>query len=455
MINDPVDKLLYGARMKQAMTTQSPLPVRKKRRLTNLSRCLRAIALTKAALALSSVLIALCSFAGAFPLLAQKVDQRVKPLQSRPGPLPDLNSKREGVPALLDSADTIFRHLDQQKGLASPVISAFAEDGEGFLWIGTQSGVARWDGYRMRTYQMEVGVAETLPDNIVKTLFTDSQRRLWVGTNAGGLAGFDQKLSHFVSYPEDPRTGNHGRVAAIIGDGGQGLWIGTDLGLDHFDPVSRKFTHFHHPFKRFGVLPDGNRVTALIREPDGRLWVGTSGGLFLSDAKQENFAPVAIDTSRKSPVSVLSLLRDSTNVLWVGTLQGAFVLRNGDTMARPVHETGLTSPLEEQRVSSILWFDRPRPAWRRDAWHTRYRQPKKPQARTRPSARQYVGVFVLRPEPQSSDPKSKAKEQRRGSRGLARRKYCETAPMRPPEECEGYLPLVCLSGRIRITPRPK
>src|ERR1700722_9301025 len=54
-------------------------------------------------------------------------------------------------------ADTVFQHLDEHDGLPTPMVMAFAEDGDGFLWVATQGGLARWDGYRFRNYEAVLG----------------------------------------------------------------------------------------------------------------------------------------------------------------------------------------------------------------------------------------------------------------------------------------------------------
>src|ERR1700761_4081729 len=71
-------------------------------------------------------------------------------------------------------ADTIFGQLTQANGLPSPAVSAFTQDADGFLWIATQSGLARWDGYHFRVYQAQLGVAGTLPDNLLQAIYTDA-----------------------------------------------------------------------------------------------------------------------------------------------------------------------------------------------------------------------------------------------------------------------------------------
>ena len=76
-------------------------------------------------------------------------------------------------------ADVVFEHLARDNELPNfTAPTALAEDGEGFLWVGTQNGLARWDGYRFRSYKADPSIPGTLPDNVVKRLHTDSLGRL-------------------------------------------------------------------------------------------------------------------------------------------------------------------------------------------------------------------------------------------------------------------------------------
>src|ERR1700739_1449091 len=78
-------------------------------------------------------------------------------------------------------ADVIFDHLDRKSGLPRPIVQSVAQDGRGFLWVGSRSGVSRWDGYHFRNYQFEDDVPGPLPDNDIFSMYTDPTGTLWIG----------------------------------------------------------------------------------------------------------------------------------------------------------------------------------------------------------------------------------------------------------------------------------
>ena len=73
-----------------------------------------------------------------------------------------------------------FRVYDQTAGLANPTVNAIQTDAEGFLWIGTDNGLFRYDGTRFRTYE-----AQGLPGNRINAIYSAPDGTLWVVTDKG------------------------------------------------------------------------------------------------------------------------------------------------------------------------------------------------------------------------------------------------------------------------------
>jgi len=241
--------------------------------------------------------------------------------------------------------EVAFQHLTQDNGLPNEIATAVAQDGEGFLWIGTLSGLARWDGYRFRVYQASPRNAGALPDNYIQVLHGDSAGRLWIGTSAAGLARYDAAADGFVSYPVGPGGLSHVSVRSVIDDGRDGLWVATDGGLDHLDPSSDRFARDDVG----NAALAGLRINALLRDARGGLWAGTSAGLFHRGAASERFVAVPLLPAGALQPELQSLAQDSAGRIWAGTLQhGAFVLAQGaGGQARPVRESQQAGALPE------------------------------------------------------------------------------------------------------------
>src|ERR1019366_966914 len=213
-------------------------------------------------------------------------------------------------------ADLDFQQIAPDNALpnsASP--RALAEDGDGFLWIGSENGLARWDGYRFRDYKPDPKTSGSLPDNDIQTLHTDTQGRLWIGMNSAGLARYERDQDRFVSYPAGPNGLSNGSVSAIADDGAGGLWGGTEGGLDHLDPKTGAITHLRHTAKDRRSLPD-DTVYALLRDRAGNLWVGTAGGLVRQSRGSRGFARILLPATHGEVPAIRCLLEDSGGRIW-------------------------------------------------------------------------------------------------------------------------------------------
>ncbi|WP_229257624.1 hybrid sensor histidine kinase/response regulator [Duganella callida] len=170
-------------------------------------------------------------------------------------------------------ATPLFEHLGLDQGLPHPVGMALAQDGTGFIWIGTQSGLARWDGYRMRSFHHNPGDSSSLPGDFIQALHVDGRGRLWVGTAAAGLAMYDQQRENFVRPSKEL---SRGLVSAIASDAHGNLWIGAPDGLRYYDTLHRTLRHYTH--EDTPGLPD-NQIRALLMDRGGNLWIGSATGL--------------------------------------------------------------------------------------------------------------------------------------------------------------------------------
>jgi diguanylate cyclase (GGDEF)-like protein len=201
---------------------------------------------------------------------------------------------------------------------------------ENALWIGTRDeGLFRLDlasGASTR-FAHDPADAGSLVDDRIYALYLDGNGGLWVGTDAG-LDLLDARGTRFTHFAKgaDPGGLSDGKVRAILGDEpGGALWVGTSSGgLNRLDVAAGRFEHFRHdPDVRTSLAHD--QVRAILRDADGRLWVGTSEGLDLFDPHRRSFTHYRQDPRNPSSLAddhVLSLAQDRSGVLWVGTRLG-------------------------------------------------------------------------------------------------------------------------------------
>ena len=205
-------------------------------------------------------------------------------------------------------------------GLPQTSAETLARTADGYLWIGTQEGLARFDGVRFTVFDSESEPA--IPNKQISALFLDANQRLWIGTRAG-IALLDQ--GHFRSFNAIPALA-HAYIHAIAQNKAGTLWIGTEKGLYEIGG------HIRSIDASMGLRDD--RIRALQTDARG-VWIGTDSGLQFFDGTRVEAVP--LDAS-DSGISVTAMHEDADGTLWVGTGTGALYRRSGsrfDAIAAP------------------------------------------------------------------------------------------------------------------------
>ena len=235
-------------------------------------------------------------------------------------------------------ASPIFRNYGPDDGLPLSTVTAFAQDGDGFLWVGTMAGLARWDGYHFHAYRKDSSDPAALQDDFIWCLQTDGEGRLWIGTNVGGLSRYDRLTDTFVTIHTGPGSTENSPVRALAEDGAGGMWVGTDKGLEHIGPDGGKI-EWGGPGRSKQPDLSGHSVTALLRARDGALWIGTSTELIRWDKNTGEFVPIPLERGAVQGPPVRSLLESTDGQIWVGTIKhGAYAISIQGWRARPVHD---------------------------------------------------------------------------------------------------------------------
>lgn len=223
-----------------------------------------------------------------------------------------------------DAAFASFRRPALPEELPARLTTAFAEDRDGFLWMGTQQGLVRFDGTEYRLFTSDPDDPATLSGSYVRALAVADDGRLWVGTFAGGLSVYDARTETFTRYrhdPADPASLAHDRVEGIAPDRDGRIWIATYDGLDRLDPATGAIEHFRPRPGDPSSLAD-ERVRGLLVDAAGTLWVGSRDGLQRRPAGAAGFERVASEPGRPGSLAgqfVSRLFADRRGRIWIGT----------------------------------------------------------------------------------------------------------------------------------------
>jgi PAS domain S-box-containing protein len=282
-----------------------------------------------------------------------------------------------------------FKHLTIDNGLSQSWVHSIVQDKYGFMWVGTDDGLNRYDGYNFRVYKNNIRNKYSISSSSIMTLFNDSRGNLWIGTKQG-LNLYDRQNDRFVKNPKWPQTEilaiaedknntlwigttldihhldvehdsitvysandvlrnknnllSSGSCGAIFVDSRNNLWIGTHNGLNLYDKGKKIFIYYYHEDHDPNSIIS-NDVRSIAEDKAGRLWIGTPDGLDLFTNAQDHprkgifvhYQNNSKDQNSISQGTVLSLLQDDKHNLWIGTENGGLDLLNLNTYKKGVN----------------------------------------------------------------------------------------------------------------------
>ena len=210
----------------------------------------------------------------------------------------------------LDSSRELsqFRHEVwlTENGLPQNTVHSIAQTSDGYIWIGTEEGLARFDGVRFTVFHKHNTVQ--LKSNYIRTLLADRRGALWIGTAEGLVRLFEGKFTAFTTNEGLP--GN--TIQAVYEDREGNLWVATATGLGLFKGGT--VTTFTTKERLIG-----GSIQALFEDTEGALWICTPYGLGrLKDGKFTNYTV----RDGLGSNSVRSIQQDRDGRLWFGTLSG-------------------------------------------------------------------------------------------------------------------------------------
>jgi ligand-binding sensor domain-containing protein len=303
-----------------------------------------------------------------------------------------------------------FDHLGNTDGLPNTDVKRIVQDKNGFIWFGTQDGLARYDGVRIKAYRsvdndptsfsggditalvldpsgkIWVGTAENGIDlydpdtdkftrylkgtkggpssDGVTTIVRDSKDRMWFAMNTVGLDSFDPKTGAFTAQAAGPLEAP---VTSMDADKGGNLWLGTqDQGLVRWNPDDGKSTLTYKPAAGDARSIGASQINSVRVASTGKVWIGTDGdGLLELDAQKQEFVRYRHSVSDPASISddhVTAIYEDKHNNIWIGTNNGLNRIAPNGQIEQYNHDpndpTSLAFPQVEtifQDVGGVMW----------------------------------------------------------------------------------------------------
>lgn len=224
--------------------------------------------------------------------------------------------------------DIRFERISGEKGLPGSSVNSILQDSRGFLWVGTDDGLSRYDGYTFKVYRNDPENPYSLSYNDVTSIYEDASGTLWIGTEDGGLNRFDREMEQFGHYkhdPDNPHSLSHNSVSALYEDQSGTLWIGTyGGGLNQLDRKKERFVRYkNNPDDPHSLSHD--LVWTVYEDQSGALWIGTKDGLNVFDREHQRFIRYKNDLTDPYSLcdnSVMAIYEDREDGFWIGTRGG-------------------------------------------------------------------------------------------------------------------------------------
>jgi len=216
-----------------------------------------------------------------------------------------------------------FENLTTKDGLNQNTITAILQDKTGFLWIGTQNGLNRYDGYSFKIYNDILNTNEKFNSYNITSLAEDKNQKIWIGTTSDGVSVFDSKTNRFHVIEPDEAAAKS--VSFLLPNDNGNIWIATEgAGLKEYSLNYELLNSFKSKNGDINSLVS-NRISCLFQDTAGNLWIGTKdAGLNFFNAKTKKISHFNLN---KSNTSVTSINQDENGQIWIGTaLEGIIIL---------------------------------------------------------------------------------------------------------------------------------
>lgn len=275
-----------------------------------------------------------------------------------------------------------FRHLSIDDGLSQNAVFSIIKDSQGFIWFGTKDGLNRYDGRNFVVYQHNPFDSTTISDAYVAKLLEDKSGRIWTGALSGdlnildretdifcelpmrnsegekvigneitdieegpdgsvwvatkgdglfkidvhGASGCDYQFEQFLHEPDNEQSIYSNRVGNLLFDRQQTLWIGTEKGLNRFNPSDASFSRMRFETKHPDApsISGDYKITAIHHSSSGDFWIGVQSGLvkFDRNSGSNDFFPNQYEVSEYGWGSINRIAEDPSGNLWLGTVAG-------------------------------------------------------------------------------------------------------------------------------------
>jgi serine phosphatase RsbU (regulator of sigma subunit)/ligand-binding sensor domain-containing protein len=302
-------------------------------------------------------------------------------------------------PSVIAQENFVFENFSIPQGLSNPNINTIIEDKYGFLWLGTDDGLSRYDGYEFKVYKNNPSDSTSLPGNTINTISEDNEGNLWIG-GSNVLAKYDSKNDNFISVKFDRGQNlNQPIIYKIFIDEKNKIWIGTnEYGIHLLNPEKMNtkrikfilndeelrnannlsiieasnheilatdygsgifyYNEGSNEFQLYNDLGTNKLIYSLVLHEDEfkRLWIGGENSLIIYNRDNKKLENVEMFSTPFGPFlsrGTMNILKDKAGFIWLGTLDDG-LYRYNPVDNKFFHFTGSSNSKNSIKSAAIL-----------------------------------------------------------------------------------------------------
>lgn len=215
-------------------------------------------------------------------------------------------------------AHTKVSFLGSEEGFEHFNVIRIVEDHNGFIWLGTHSGIVRFDGTHFKNIDPDLS---GLSDSLITSLFVDSKNQLWVGTQKG-LNLYDASTEKFTSFLNDGLIDSD--IWSIFEDSSGRIWVSTAKGIHNYDSDTQSFKLLTFPVGGKNISP--KEIKTILEQDNDFIWLGSeTNESYILDLDLNRLYPL----SKVNPLEIIIkdkainqlLRRDATRTLIISERQ--------------------------------------------------------------------------------------------------------------------------------------
>ena len=241
-----------------------------------------------------------------------------------------------------------FQNLTIDDGLSQSLVEYIYQDSLGYMWIGTDDGLNRFNGIDFKIYKNSKSDRNTISDDGITSIIEDSSKNLWIGTD-NGLNKMDLLTGDIHRYlvSEEDKQNSNSTIEELMIDSKGRLVVCTISSLNIYDSENDTFEQITSNLFKDKVLQD------FVEDNNGDIWIATNSGLYKYSAEENNIQQLNDIKDLIGNIDIFSLHYENNN-LWLGTKTEGLIIINLEDHSVTQYKN---NPKEDNSIASNIIRD--------------------------------------------------------------------------------------------------